>query len=165
MRSGAVPRFASVLALAGIRPNAVDVDLIGLDEGGFSRPMPLERALDSTTLLAHTMNHVDLPADHGFPLRGVVPGWVGSSSVKWLGRIVVSSEKLWSRNNLTSYVLVGEDWPVEDYRPADGGPITTGVVKSALALPRPAGPLTRLELDLGVRLFPERADSARRVEC
>jgi DMSO/TMAO reductase YedYZ molybdopterin-dependent catalytic subunit len=132
------PTLASVLALAGVRSGAVDVDLIGLDEGGFSRPMPIERALDPTTLLAHTMNGVDLPPDHGFPLRGVVPGWVGSSSVKWLGRIVVSSEKIWSRNNLTSYVLVGEDWPADEYAPADGGPINAGVVKSALALPRPA---------------------------
>ena len=132
------PTLASVLALAGVRSSAVDVDLIGLDEGGFSRPMPLERALDPTTLLAHTMNGVDLPPDHGFPLRGVVPGWVGSSSVKWLGRIVVSSEKIWSSNNLTSYVLVGEDWPADEYAPADGGPINAGVVKSALALPRPA---------------------------
>ena len=132
------PTLASVLALAGVRSSAVDVDLIGLDEGSFSRPMPIERALDPTTLLAHTMNGVDLPPDHGFPLRGVVPGWVGSSSVKWLGRIVVSSEKIWSRNNLTSYVLVGEDWPADEYAPADGGPINAGVVKSALALPRPA---------------------------
>jgi len=132
------PTLASVLALAGVRSSAVDVDLIGLDEGGFSRPMPIARALDPTTLLAHTMNGVDLPPDHGFPLRGVVPGWVGSSSVKWLGRIVVSSEKIWSRNNLTSYVLVGEDWPADEYAPADGGPINAGVVKSALALPRPA---------------------------
>ena len=132
------PTLGSVLALAGVHSSAVDVDLIGLDEGSFSRAMPIERALDPTTLLAHTMNGVDLPPDHGFPVRGVVPGWVGSSSVKWLGRIVVSSEKIWSRNNLTSYVLVGEDWPAEEYVPADGGPITTGVVKSALALPRPA---------------------------
>ena len=131
------PTLASVLALAGVRSGAVDVDLIGLDEGNFSRPMPIERALDPTTLLAHTMNGVDLPPDHGFPVRGVVSGWVGSSSVKWLGRIVVTSEKVWSKNNLTSYVLVGEDWPAEEYEPADGGPITTGVVKSALALPRP----------------------------
>ena len=132
------PTLASVLELAGVAPNAVDVDLIGLDEGDFSRPMPIEQALDPTTLLAHTMNGVDLPPDHGFPVRGVVPGWVGSSSVKWLGRIVVSSEKIWSRNNLTSYVLVGDDWPADEYAPADGGPITTGVVKSALALPLPA---------------------------
>ena len=132
------PTLASLLALAGVRDTAVDLDLTGLDEGGFSRAMPIDRAVDPTTLLAHTMNGVDLPPDHGFPLRAVVPGWVGSSSVKWLGRIVVTSQKVWSKNNTTSYVLIGEDWPAEGYAPADGAPITTGLVKSALALPRPA---------------------------
>ena len=132
------PTLGAVLALAGVRDNAVDVDLIGLDDGAFSRPMPIQRALDPTTLLAHTMNGVELPPDHGFPLRAVVPGWVGSSSVKWLGRIVVSSERVWSRNNTTSYVLVGDQWPAGEYAPADGAPVTTGVVKSVLALPRPA---------------------------
>jgi DMSO/TMAO reductase YedYZ molybdopterin-dependent catalytic subunit len=31
-----------------------------------------------------------LPANHGFPLRTIVPGWYGMASVKWLTRIVVS---------------------------------------------------------------------------
>lgn len=156
------PTLASVLALAGVRSGAVDVDLIGLDEGNFSRPMPIERALDPTTLLAHTMNGVDLPPDHGFPVRGVVSGWVGSSSVKWLGRIVVTSEKVWSKNNLTSYVLVGEDWPAEEYEPADGGPITTGVVKSALALPRPGALSAGSNLISGFAYSP--SGPVRRVE-
>lgn len=156
------PTLASVLERAGVSDSAVDVDLIGLDDGEFRRAMPLQRALEPTTLLAHRMNGADLPPDHGYPLRSVVPGWAGSSSVKWLGRIVVTSEKVWSTNNTTSYVLIGDDWPAEQYAPADGAPITTGVVKSALALPRPAelpegqntvagfayspdGPVTRVE--------------------
>ena len=132
------PTLASVLALAGVRDTAVDVDVIGLDDGAFSRAMPIDRALDPTTLVATRMNGEPLPADHGYPARTVVPGWVGSTSVKWIGEIRVTSEKVWSKNNTTSYVLIGDDWPAAEYAPADGGPITTGVVKSALALPRPA---------------------------
>lgn len=131
------PTLASVMELAGVQDTAVDVDLIGVDDGAFSRAMPLSRAMDPTTLVALRMNGDPLPADHGFPARAVVPGWVGSSSVKWLGDIVVTSEKVWSKNNTTSYVLIGDDWPADEHSPADGGPITTGVVKSALALPRP----------------------------
>jgi DMSO/TMAO reductase YedYZ molybdopterin-dependent catalytic subunit len=130
--------LASVLGLVGIKDEAVDVDLVGLDDTRFSRPMPLERALDPTTLLAYQMNGEELPPDHGYPLRAIVPGWVGSSSVKWLGEIRVSAERIWSKNNTTSYVLIGPDWPSGEYAPADGGPITVGVVKSTLALPRPA---------------------------
>ena len=125
------PTLASVLALAGVRDTAIDVDVIGLDDGAFSRAMPIDRALDATTLVALRMNGEPLPADHGYPTRTVVPDWVGSTSVKWIGEIRVTSEKVWSKNNTTSYVLIGDDWPAAEYAPADGGPITTGVVKSA----------------------------------
>lgn len=131
-------QLATVLELAGVKRSVVDVNLLGLDNGEFNRPMPIAKALDPDTLLVYAMNGDMLPPDHGFPLRAVVPGWVGSNSVKWVGRIVVSSEKLWVKNNTTSYVLVGPDWPAEQHAPADGGPITTQNIKSALALPWPA---------------------------
>src|SRR5690606_18300867 len=41
-------------------------------------------------LVAHAMNEKPLAADHGFPVRTVVPGYIGARSVKWLGKIVVS---------------------------------------------------------------------------
>ena len=132
------PRLADVLALAGIGADAVDVNVIGLDEAEWARPMPLDKALDPNTILALTMNGVPLPPDHGFPVRVVVPGWVGSSSVKWVGRIEIATEKVWVRANTSSYVLVGDEWPADRYAPADGAPISTGMVKSALALQRPA---------------------------
>ena len=129
-----------VLLAAGMTAEAVSVLLVGLDseapEGGFRRVLPVRKALHPDTLLAYGMNGEDLPRDHGYPLRAVVPGWVGSSSIKWLGRIVVSPEQVWTRNNTTSYVLIGEDYPAEP--PAEGQPLNAQTVKSALALPWPA---------------------------
>jgi len=129
-----------VLKLAGLQPNASDVLLIGLDEKspeqGFRRSMPIDQALHPDTLLAYALNGEVLPRDHGFPLRAVVPGWVGSSWVKWLGRIVVSSQRFWGRNNTTQYVLVGEEYTPEGE--ARGQVITMQTIKSALALPWPA---------------------------
>lgn len=129
-----------VLELAGVAPDAASVLLVGLDadapEGGWRRALPLAKALDPDTLLAYGLNGEDLPQDHGYPLRALVPGWVGSASVKWLSRIVVSREQFWTRNNTTSYVLIGEDYPPEGQ--ALGKPLTTQVIKSALALPWPA---------------------------
>ena len=129
-----------VLHMAGISYDAANVLLIGLDtespEEGFRRVLPAEKALHPDTLLAYRMNDELLPRDHGFPLRALVPGWVGSTNVKWLGRIVVSKQPIWTRNNTTSYVLVGDAYPPEGK--ASGKVTTTQVVKSALALPWPA---------------------------
>jgi len=33
-------------------------------------------------ILAYEMNGTDIPADHGYPVRAVVPGVVGARSVK-----------------------------------------------------------------------------------
>ncbi|HUJ96280.1 MAG TPA: sulfite oxidase [Terriglobales bacterium] len=90
--------LAELLKQAGLRSGATNVVLYGADSGGggevppgthFARAIPLERAMDPSTLLAYEMNGEPLPADHGFPLRAVVPGWYGMDSVKWLTRIEV----------------------------------------------------------------------------
>ncbi|MCY3631766.1 MAG: sulfite oxidase [bacterium] len=132
--------LADVLTLADLADDAVSVLLVGLDEdspeGGFQRVLPLEKALDPDTILAYGMNGEPLPRDHGFPLRAIVPGWVGSSQIKWLGRIVVSADPQWTRNNTTSYVLIGDDYSPEGE--ALGQVVTEQNIKSALALPWPA---------------------------
>ncbi len=133
-------RLPDVLTLAGIRDDAVSVLLVGLDteapEGGFRFVLPVEKAMDPDTLLAYSLNGETLPRDHGFPVRALVPGWVGSANIKWLGRIIVSTEQLWTRNNTTSYTLIGNAYPPEGE--SEGVPVTEQVIKSALALPWPA---------------------------
>ncbi|WP_231954628.1 molybdopterin-dependent oxidoreductase [Actinoplanes derwentensis] len=83
-----------------------------------------------------------LPADHGFPVRAVVPGWVGIASIKWVGRIEVSAEPLFSPWNTQFYRLFGPDFP------AEGQPFDRQVIKSAFELDPgttfPAGVRTRL---------------------
>ena len=44
------------------------------------------------SLLAYEVNGAPLPPQHGFPLRLIVPGWYGMTSVKWLARITVLDE-------------------------------------------------------------------------
>ena len=129
-----------VLTLAGIKDSAASVLLVGLDtespEGGFQRALPAEKAMHPDTLLAYSLNGEPLPKDHGYPVRALVPGWVGSSSIKWLGRIAVSSQQHWTRNNTSSYVLIGDEYPPEGE--AKGSAVGTQTIKSALALPWPA---------------------------
>ena len=55
----------------------------------FARSIPLEKARRDV-LLAYKMNGEDLPPEHGFPVRAIVPGWYAMASVKWLQRIIVT---------------------------------------------------------------------------
>ena len=129
----------SVLELAGVKPNAVDVNTKGLDnaapEGGVSRPIPIEKALDPDTILAYMMNGEMLLPDHGFPLRLIVPSWIGANSVKWVGSITVSSSKIWVERNTKHYVLIGDAWENQKEGAALGGTITTQNIKSSLNMP------------------------------
>jgi DMSO/TMAO reductase YedYZ molybdopterin-dependent catalytic subunit len=92
-----------LLDRARLKPDACEVILEGADGGllaeaksppgemHFARSIPLTKA-SQNVLLAYKMNGNDLPPEHGFPLRAVVPGWYAVASVKWLQRIVVTSQ-------------------------------------------------------------------------
>jgi DMSO/TMAO reductase YedYZ molybdopterin-dependent catalytic subunit len=130
-------RLASVLRRAGLTDRAVDVLPRGLDaeviSGGVNlghvrRPLPVRKALHDV-LLAYEMNGAPLLSDHGFPVRVIVPSWVGIASIKWVGDIEVSDEPLFSPFNTQLYRLFGPDYP------AEGAPITRQVIKSAFELP------------------------------
>ena len=90
------PPLHRVLEAAGADPSAVDVVFTGADHGiergveqDFQRSLPLGAALEPDVLLAYAMNGADLPPQHGYPLRLIVPGWYGMAHVKWLSRIDV----------------------------------------------------------------------------
>jgi DMSO/TMAO reductase YedYZ molybdopterin-dependent catalytic subunit len=92
-----------LLDRAGVKTSACEVILEGADHGTledakspsgilrFARSIPLAKAR-SDVLLAYKMNGVDLPPQHGFPLRAIVPGWYAMASIKWLQRIIVTNE-------------------------------------------------------------------------
>jgi DMSO/TMAO reductase YedYZ molybdopterin-dependent catalytic subunit len=93
-------RLKDVLHHAGVKSSAVYIGYYGEDptlsrESGkfpISRGVPIEKALDEHTMLAWEMNGEPLPAEHGFPLRLICPGWPGSTSGKWVKRIQVRDQ-------------------------------------------------------------------------
>ena len=122
-----------VLEQAGVKRTARDVMPEGLDEKNVKRPIPMEKATAADTLLVYITNGQPLPPDHGFPLRMLVPGWVGIAHIKWIGRIEVSEQPLYSEYNTKRYILIGPDY--EPHPPALGPALTTQKVKSAFELP------------------------------
>ena len=59
---------------------------------GLGGSVPLEKALHPDTLLAYRMNGEPLLPTHGFPLRALIPGYIGARSVKWLTHVTVGTE-------------------------------------------------------------------------
>jgi sulfite oxidase len=91
------PRLSDVLKVAGADVNASYVTANGADVGlaktpDFIRSLAMQKALHPATLLALRMNAEPLPALHGFPLRLIVPGWDGTSWVKWVNDLSVDQE-------------------------------------------------------------------------
>lgn len=134
--------LSAVLEMAGVEKDAVDVILDGADKGdpkkeiqppdpiSFSRSLPLGKALKPETLLAWKMNGKELTPDHGYPLRGVVGGWYGMASVKWLTRIIVTKTPYLGFDQTIDYAI----WTTEDGLDRLT-PITETDVKASIARP------------------------------
>uniref|UniRef100_A0A8C2SPL9 Sulfite oxidase n=1 Tax=Coturnix japonica TaxID=93934 RepID=A0A8C2SPL9_COTJA len=120
------------------------------DPGGapYGASIPYGRALSpvADVLLAYEMNGTELPRDHGFPVRVVVPGVVGARSVKWLRRVTVSpaeSPSHWQQNDYKGFSPC-VDWDTVDYRTAPA--IQELPVQSAVTQPRPGAAVPPGEL-------------------
>jgi len=115
------------------------VQFEGVD--GTKASIPIEKAMSlaGDTLLAWEMNGEELPADHGYPLRVVVPGHVGVRNIKWVNRIVASEEEadgVWQRG--MAYKSFGPDvTSLEGVDVSKYAPIQEMPVQSAILSPPP----------------------------
>jgi DMSO/TMAO reductase YedYZ molybdopterin-dependent catalytic subunit len=133
--------LSPLLDRAGLEADAREIVFEGADRGTpreepippgetqYARSIAVEKVAD--VLLAYKMNGEELPLDHGFPLRVIVPGHYGMASVKWLTHIRVVAAPF------NGY------WETSDYAYWDyqhGNPIRRPLgampLKSAIARPR-----------------------------
>jgi len=108
-----------VLEDAGIRPDTVELVFGGADRGvqgkieqNYERSLTLGDASQPEVLLAYAMNGRPLEPQHGSPLRLIVPGWYGMTSVKWLKRIEALTQPFEGYQQTHAYrIQMSEDDP------------------------------------------------------
>jgi len=92
----------ALLEEVGIRPNAKWVIAEGADSAAMNRSIPIEKCWDDT-LVAYSQNGERLRPEQGYPLRLVVPGFEGNMNIKWLRRLHVTSNPVYSREETAKY--------------------------------------------------------------
>jgi DMSO/TMAO reductase YedYZ molybdopterin-dependent catalytic subunit len=138
-------RLRDVLRAAGIKPGASHVAGQGGDFGVVAsaapviRSVPLKKAMEENTLIAFGMNDGPLPKIHGFPLRLVVPGWVGSASTKWVHTITLLDAPFKGTFMDSSYRIPLTAVQPGEKMPGDAVSTEAWPVKSMITYPAPNG--------------------------
>lgn len=98
---GGVP-LGAVLEEAGLQRGAGWIIADGADAAVMSRSIPLDKALDDA-IIALYQNGERLRPSNGYPMRLLLPGWEGNTSVKWLRSIKVTDRPAMSREETSKY--------------------------------------------------------------
>ena len=93
---------------AGVQKGASWLVSEGADDGKFSHTLPLAKAMDDV-IVAYAQNGEPVRPEQGFPLRLVVPGWEGPSSVKWLRHIKVVDQPYMTWNESMNHSIMRAD--------------------------------------------------------
>ena len=136
-------RLRDVLRAAGVKSGAAHVAGQGGDFGVVAtaapviRSIPLAKAMEEHTLVAWGMNEGPLPKVHGYPLRLLVPGWVGSASTKWLHTLTVLDAPFKGTYMDGSYRIPRNPVKPGDKLPPDAVSAEAWPVKSMITRPVP----------------------------
>jgi DMSO/TMAO reductase YedYZ molybdopterin-dependent catalytic subunit len=104
-----------LLARAGVKPAARFVVCHAYDHG-WTTNLPLEHFLAEDALLADAHDGRPITAEHGGPVRGMVPRLYAWKSAKWIKAIeLVAANRpgFWEERG---YHLRGDPWEEERYR-------------------------------------------------
>lgn len=139
-----------VLQQLGIDSDASYVAFAGLDEVqekgqqvGFGSSISLQKARNSDVLLAYAMNEEPLLPEHGFPLRVIVPGYIGARSVKWLHSIMLQSQPSTNYFQARGYKLFPPDVTEENVDWNQGKAIEEVPLDAVICIPQEGETLKR----------------------
>src|SRR5713226_5311534 len=94
--------LATLLREVGVRPGATWFLAEGGDAAVLARSIPLEKAWEDA-LIAYGQNGEAVRPEQGYPARLLLPGWEGSTNVKWIRRIELADRPFMTREETSKY--------------------------------------------------------------
>ena len=83
--------------------------------GGYTTNVPLEELQGDDVLFAHSHDGAPLTAEHGGPLRGVIPHLYFWKSAKWVRAMELVAEDRPGFWEMYGYHMHGDPWTEERY--------------------------------------------------
>jgi DMSO/TMAO reductase YedYZ molybdopterin-dependent catalytic subunit len=122
------------------------VEVVFRASGGYSDSLPIEQAMDPSTLIALGMNDHVLPRAHGFPARLLSVGTYGMKNPKWLTGIEVVDrpyQGYWEQRGWSKRAIVKTGSRIDT--PASGAVVRGGVAIAGIAFAGDRG-ISRVEV-------------------
>jgi DMSO/TMAO reductase YedYZ molybdopterin-dependent catalytic subunit len=141
--------MSAIFARVGLKKEAQSALVwSGVDGNDMGRPIPVSELISRADDIGicYRMNGNDLMADHGAPVRLVVPGWGGTAWIKWLTEMRIDTHRHWCRLNTRGEVYIGPEYQAPAILPNDEfigvtaadvkGPMVTWMpIKSFITVP------------------------------
>ena len=94
--------LSTLLKETGIKPKARWMLAEGGDAALMTRSIPVEKAVDDA-IICYAQNGEAIRPEQGYPVRLLLPGWEGSSCVKWLRRLELDDKPWMTREETAKY--------------------------------------------------------------
>ena len=123
---------ATLLKEVGLGSGASWALAEGGDAGALSRSIPVDKLL-SDGLVAYAQNGEALRPEQGYPVRLLLPGWIGNTNVKWLRRLKLGDQPFMTRYETALYTFPEPDGKAVQF---------AFVLEAKSAITRPSGGMT-----------------------
>lgn len=94
--------LSTVFREVGVKAGATWFLAEGSDAALMARSIPVEKGWGDA-MLAYAQNGEPVRPENGYPLRLLLPGWEGNTSVKWLRRIELADQPFMTREETSKY--------------------------------------------------------------
>jgi len=94
--------LSTLFRAVGIKPKATWFLAEGGDASVMTRSIPMSKGWDDA-MIVYAQNGEAIRPEQGYPVRLLLPGWEGNTSIKWLRRIEVSDAPYMTREETSKY--------------------------------------------------------------